>query len=297
MYSVLRRQKTILALLAESQQPVTATVLVKLAFLLRRETILASDPAFYDFVPYLYGPFSFALYRELDCLQRDGLITKTDERFALSGTAVTTVREHLSGLASDVRSAVSFVVKKYGGSDHRELLSDVYSRYPWYASRSERTDLKPPGLVDRKLAPPAVYTAGYQQKSVDGFFDDLLRAGIQVIVDVRANPVSRKYGFARSSMGNIAEKLGMEYRHLPRLGIPSEDRAGLDDEASYQRLLDRYEHEMLPERRVDVDELAQRMKAKPCVLVCMEQDVRSCHRSRLASAVSKVSGLAVNHLG
>jgi uncharacterized protein (DUF488 family) len=293
---VLRRQKTILALLAESRRPVTSTVLVKLAFLLRRETVLGKDPIFYDFVPYLYGPFSFALYRELDCLQRDGLITKTSERFALNGTAMPAIRDHVSGLSDDVRLAVSFVTKKYGCSDHHELLSGVYSRYPWYATRSQRSDLKPPGLGDPKLAQPAVYTVGYQQKSVDGFFDGLLRAGIQVVVDVRANPVSRKYGFARSSMRGIAEKLGMEYRHLPRLGIPSEERAGLGTEASYKRLLDMYEHQILPERRADVDELARMMKTKPSVLVCMEQDVTCCHRSRLASAVSNVSGLPVDHL-
>jgi len=255
MEPVLRRQKTILALLAESKRPVTSTVLVKLAFLLRRETVLGHDSTFYEFLPYLYGPFSFALYRELDCLQRDGLLTKTHERLALSETAVGAVRDHISALPADVRSAVKFVTKKYGSSDHRQLLTDVYRRYPWYATRSERTDLKPAGLKDRKLAQPAVYTAGYQQKSVDAFFDGLLRAGIQVIVDVRANPVSRKYGFARSSMSGIAEKVGMEYCHLPRLGIPSEERADLGTQASYKRLLYMYEREMLPGRNDDVSEL------------------------------------------
>ena len=275
----------------------TSTLLVKLVFLLRRETILRDDPVFYDFVPYLYGPFSFALYRELDCLQRDGLVTNTDERWAINGPAMPKIRDHISGLPRDVASAISRITREYERLDTRELLSSVYSRYPWYAVHSERKDLKPPGLKDRKLAEPAVYTAGYQQKSVDGFFDDLLRAGMQVVIDVRANPVSRKYGFARSSMGGIAEKLGMQYRHLPRLGIPSEKRVGLGSELSYDCLLDMYEHEILPRRKVDVQDLSRMMKAKPSVLVCAEQDVRSCHRSRLATAVSRVNGLPVNHLG
>ena len=89
----------------------------------------------------------------------------------------------------------------------------------------------------------------------------------------------------------------MEYRHLPRVGISSKERTGLGTEASYKRLLDMYEHQMLPERQADVDELAHMMKAKPSVLVCMEQNALCCHRSRLASAVSKVSGLPVDHLG
>jgi len=293
---VFRRQKTILALLAESNRSLISTVLVKLAFLLRRETVLANDPAFYDFVPHLYGPFSFVLYRELGYLQRDGLVTKTNDRFTLNRTAMPTIRDHIAELPSDVWSAVRLVTKKYGCYGHRELLSKVYHRYPWYAIRSERSDLKPPGLADRKPAQPAVYTAGYQQKSVDAFFDSLLRAGIQVVVDVRANPVSRKYGFARSSMRGIAEKLDMEYRHLPHLGIPSKKRVGLGTEASYKRLLDMYERDILPDRRADVDELARMMKTQPSVLVCMEQDVTCCHRSRLASAVSRVSGLPIDHL-
>ena len=93
---MLRRQKTVLALLAEAHEPMTSTLLVKLVFLLRRETILRDDPVFYDFVPYLYGPFSFALYRELDCLQRDGLVTNTDERWAINGPAMPKIRDHIS---------------------------------------------------------------------------------------------------------------------------------------------------------------------------------------------------------
>ena len=45
-----------------------------------------------------------------------------------------------------------------------------------------------------------------------------------------------------------------------------------------------------------VDELAMMMKDNVSVIVCMEQDVRLCHRSRLAVAISKVNGLPVHHL-
>ena len=293
---MLRRQKTILALLAESHRPVPRTVLVKLAFLLRRETVLRDDPAFYDFVPYRYGPFSFALYRELDGLHRDGFVTKADGQLALNTQMITTIRERISELAGTVRAAVSFVTRMYGRTARRDLVRDIYARYPWYATHSQLTNLKPMNLTIRQPAKPAVYTAGYQHKSVDDFFDDLLRAGIQVVIDVRANPVSRKYGFTRSFMCGIAEKLGMEYCHFPRLGIPRKERTGLGSEASYIHLLNTYESEVLPDLRTDVEELARMMKKKPSVLVCMEQDVRNCHRSRLAMAVSKVSGLPIHHI-
>lgn len=293
---MLRRQKTILALLSEAKQPLARTVLVKHAFLLRQETDVGSDSVFYDFVPYKFGPFSFALYRELEALQRDGYIAFENDRILLSPDMLRPSLDKVAELSGAVLSSVRSIAKQYGKFRQNTLLKDIYRRYPRYASKSERKDLQVSPCPNATVAPPAVYTAGYQQKSIDGFFDALLKTGIRVIVDVRSNPVSRKYGFARSSMAGIAQKLDLDYVHLPSLGIPSEARVGLASKASYKRLLDAYEQNTLPKRRPDVDQLSQRMQHMPCVLVCMERDVECCHRSRLATAVSKVNGLPVRHL-
>ena len=141
-----------------------------------------------------------------------------------------------------------------------------------------------------------VYTVGYEGKSVDEFFDDLLEAGRGGILDVRANPVSRKYGFAKRSMGRIAEQLGLTYQHLPELGIPGDRRARLSDFASYQRLLDQYETTMLPGRTTEVKAAAQLLRSRPSALLCMESDVRCCHRGRLAKRIAADEGLHVTHL-
>lgn len=292
---MLRRQKTILALLAEAGQPVTPTVLVKCAFLLRQETEYVADPAFYDFVPYKFGPFSFALYRELESLQRDGYVSDEDGRLCITPGMRRSSLEKVAELSQTERSSVTDVSRKYGKMRQRTLLQDVYRRYPHYASRSELTDLHHDRQPQTPVAEPAAYTAGYERKSVDAFFDGLLRAGIRVVIDVRANPVSRKYGFAGSSMAGIAKKLDLGYTHLPSLGIPSKARAGLGSKASYQRLLDRYERH-LPEHASEIDALSKQMQVAPSVLVCVESDVECCHRSRLATAVSKASGLPVHHL-
>lgn len=292
---MLRRQKIILAMLAQSRQPLQQTVLVKLAFLLRHETVLEADPAFYDFLPYRYGPFSFALYRELDRLVRDDVVTAAGERYAL-GKGKTAISESVASLPAKVHSAIRSIWGAYGHLGHNRLLRDVYERYPWYATQTDRVDLRPAELPPRDPASPAVYTAGYEGKSVDRFFDDLLRAGIRVIIDVRANPVSRKYGFAASSLRSIAERLHIEYSPFPRLGIPSTERAELNSRDAYECLFRRYEQEWLPNRKVEVDRAARLMTSKPCALVCMERDPRSCHRSRLASAVARINGLPVTHL-
>lgn len=292
---MLRRQKTMLALLAEAGGPVSSTALVKYAFLLRQETDYASDSAYYDFVPYKFGPFSFALYRELESLQRDGYVSHEGGRLQLTAELRRSSLQKVAELSQAERSSVVEVSRIYGNMRHRKLLANVYKRYPHYASRSELSDLRPGRTPSIPEAEPAAYTVGYERKSVDAFFDALLRVGIRHVVDVRANPVSRKYGFARSSMSGIAKKLKIDYTHLPTLGIPSNERATLGSRASYQRLLDRYERR-LPKHASEIDMLGEQMQATPSVLVCMESDVECCHRSRLAQAVSKVSGLPVRHL-
>jgi len=293
---VLTRQKVILALLHKAGGTLTHTLLVKYAFLLRHETGFGTDHDFYDFVPYKYGPFSFGLYRELGTLARDGLVMSADDRVTLeSGTAQFSATD-AEELDSDGRRAVTAVVTRYGRMSHHSLLREVYGRYPWYATKSERQDLAPKQMPRVPRAALAVYSVGYEGKSVDRFFDSLLRAGIQAILDVRANPISRKYGFARRSLSEIAGKLGLDYHHLPELGIPTAERAHSDDFASLRRLLDRYEQEMLPQQRAAVAQAARMIQEKPSALLCMEKDAARCHRSRLASALSRATGLPIVHL-
>ena len=302
---MLIRQKTVLALLLRANKPLNPTVFVKLAFLLRHETGLKNEPTFYNFVPYKYGPFSFALYRELTNLRRDGYVTPDEERVALCGRTVSLAEEKIDELPAAFHEAVDKVVRRYGRKSQKGLVKDVYTRYPWYATKSELTDLsacnaqaglRPKSSVRAKKACPAVYTAGYEGKSVDAFFNHLLKNGIRLIIDVRANPASRRYGFSKRQFSEIAGRLGLDYRHIPSLGIPSKYRVDLSDFDSYQRLLKRYEQEMIPKLGDEIDEVGKLMEETPAVLVCVEKDVRCCHRSRLANAVSRKTGLEVKHI-
>jgi uncharacterized protein (DUF488 family) len=156
--------------------------------------------------------------------------------------------------------------------------------------------LAPSKLPCRPEAPIAVYTAGYEGASIDSFLDGLLRAGIHAIGDVRANPVSRKYGFAGSSMRRIAGKLGLTYEHFPMLGIPSASRKGLGDTVSHEDLFDAYERDILSREPAEIERLARCMAQRPMVLVCMEKAPEMCHRSRLAKHVARAAGLPVQHL-
>ena len=293
---MLIRQRTILSLLTQINEPLPRTVFVKLVFLLRQETSLKKVPTFYDFVPYNFGPFSFTLYWELENLRQNGYVTTEEETIALRGRILERTRLEAKELPASIRAAVTEVVERYGWMSQRALVSNVYTRYPWFAINSQLPERHLASIPRPKRTPPAVYTAGYAGKSVDAFFNDLLKRGMGTIIDVRANPISRKYGFSGSRLGQICEKLGLEYRHVPSLGIPSSARMGLGSFASYQLLLSRYERSMLPQLCAEVEKVGQFMCKKPSVLVCVEKDVHCCHRSRLANAVADTTGLEVIHL-
>ena len=293
---MLKRQKVILDVLEKAGQPLSAIRFVKFLFLLRNEPPFRDDRTFYDFVPYLYGPFSFALYRELNTLRRDGFVSEPANRISLASRTRAAARQKATELSASQRETIARVVVANQGASQHELLRSVYHRFPWYALMTEFPDLAPEDTPHRPSADVAVYTVGYEGKSVDGFFNHLLASGISAIVDVRANPISRKYGFAKKSMSEIASKLDITYHHIPELGIQSGHRANLSDYESYQRLLNQYETEILPRRRPAIEQAVELIQQGPSAFLCMERDVSCCHRGRLAKVAASISNLPVVHL-
>lgn len=294
--TVLKRQKAILAMLDRAGQPLSPIRFVKLLFLLRCEAPFRNDRTYYGFVPYQYGPFSFALYRELAALRRDGYVTRDERSVSLADRTRSAARQKAHELSKSQQEAIERVVAENIAVSQDDLVRSIYRRFPWYASRTELRALAPKDIPQRPRADVAIYTVGYEGKSVDGFFDGLLRSGIHALVDVRANPVSRKYGFAKRSMSEIARKLDIDYHHLPQLGIPSGNRADLSDYASYQQLLAWYESEILPEQPTAIEHAVALIQQKPTAFLCVERDVSCCHRGRLAKHTAAASGLSVVHV-
>jgi uncharacterized protein YwgA len=289
---MLRRQRTILKLLSTLAGGISTTQLQKYIFLLREETFFRYDTTFYEFLPYKFGPYSFSAHREVEALASCGYIQEAASSLSISETG----RMEAKGVDNDTTRAVLSIISKYSELPVRGLLKDVYARYPWYAINSELEDLIPADVPKSTLAVPAVYTIGYEDRSVDGFLDKLLKAGISRIIDVRANPVSRKYGFARKTLANLAVKVGLVYFHFPGLGISSEKRRNVRTTSQFQEIFGYYERQILPAKIDEVENVAQLMKVAPSVLVCMEKEPMDCHRSRLAKRVASVAGLEVVHL-
>ena len=126
----------------------------------------------------------------------------------------------------------------------------------------------------------------------------LLDAGIERLIDVRRNPFSRRFGFHKSTLQHSCEHVGIDYVHLPALGIASELREGLDDggPAARAKLFRDYRTRLLPAVPKEVDHACRLIRERPSVLVCLEARPEDCHRSSLAEEIARRTGLPVVHL-
>jgi uncharacterized protein (DUF488 family) len=286
---LLNRQKVLLYALRESGGSATKLQLVKWAFLVANETSSNGGSAFYQFVPYKYGPYSFTLNQEMAALIRDGLITEKNDSWELTPVG----QSYEIVLSKNVKLDISSTLKLYGEIATEKLLDILYRRYPWFTLNSVKAEKR---TVVRPVVSPAIYTIGYEGLLIDGFLNKLLKNGIECLIDVRSNPVSRRYGFHKSTLMKLCSLLSIQYVHVPELGISSSDRENVHSPSEFNRLFDYYKTEILKEQVDKIKEVSQIALSKPSALLCMEADPLCCHRSHLANALSPVSSLGIEHL-
>ena len=285
---MLSRQRAILRLIQNEGGSINRLRLVKLAFLLSRETE-APRTGIYEFVPYKRGPFSFTLYHDLRTLQRDGWVTEGKHEIA---TAETPDLE-AAFLDKEFLAMIDRVSQAKRGVATPALVDDIYRTFPWFTLNSQTIRKR---AVVRPAVSSEVYTVGYEGITVDGLLDLLLRKGMRRLVDVRSNPIARRYGFHKETLRRLCADVEIEYTHLGSLGVPSAWRADLCDEASYARLFDRYEKEILPTQTAAVHKAAELILEMPSALMCMEAEHHRCHRSRLAVDIAHRTALPVKEL-
>jgi len=286
--AMLNRQKSLLYMIEKAGRPVTHLEITKWAFLLAYETPSRGGAAFYQFLPYQWGPFSFCLYREIDRLVNDGYLTDENKTWRITKDVV----QPISDLPRPVREDVARVVERFQNTSVKVLSDYVYKQYPRFTVNSSMRKLE-----IRPVASIAVFTVGYEGMLIDGFLDLLIRAGIQRIIDVRNNPIARRYGFHKRTLERLCGKVQIEYVHFPELGIPSQWRRGLKSASDYNRLFAEYEREIIPRETKAVDQVIKLMNEQPSALMCMEADAAKCHRGRLAHIIARKAGLSVYHLG
>ena len=68
------------------------------------------------------------------------------------------------------------------------------------------------------MAEGRIYSVGYEGLTVPALIERLQQNRIAELVDVRANPFSRRPGFSKKRLAESLTGAGIEYRHEPLLG-------------------------------------------------------------------------------
>lgn len=125
----------------EVNQPMDRIRIMKSLFLLSNE-VEQQLPNFYQFSPYLYGPFSLDVYTDLDELDKKGLVMcemtspLNWSRYRLTRKGVDEAKK-LSEQVSDLVKTKLQEVKNFVTSlSFTELLRYIYKKYPDYATCS-----------------------------------------------------------------------------------------------------------------------------------------------------------------
>jgi uncharacterized protein (DUF488 family) len=283
------RQRLLISLLAALRGEVSQTDFQKLLFLYSQE---AEDEPSFEFVPYRFGCFSFASYTDKRRLINLGLLENDEATWRLTETG-----EELSKERDLNAIKVFSFAKQYKDLRGTRLIREVYQRYPYYAIRSEIIDQVLHSAKDREKVDaampsrknPGLLTIGYEGKSLETYLNQLIKAGVALLCDVRRNPLSRKYGFSKSTLSQACRTVGIDYEHIPDLGIASSERRNISDEQGYVELFVAYRKNSLPKNQAALDQIKNWVtKCKQRVaLTCFERDPFRCHRHCVAEAISK----------
>ena len=287
-----KRQQLLLTLVDALGAPAGHTDFQKLLFLYTQEC--EEEPS-YEFVPYRFGGFSFTSYADKRKLVERGFLEEDDHHWQLTAEGRKLAREQ----AVDPLRVASFC-RRHSNLRGDALILEQYRRFPYYATRSEllaRLPLEPEARERIDAARPGkqaagLLTIGYEGRSLENYLNDLLRSSVTILCDVRRNPLSRKYGFAKGTLSKACEGVGIRYEHVPELGIASDKRKTLDTQSDYDALFAEYERTTLPHQTEALDRILGWIdEGERVALTCYERLPQQCHRTRVAKALERTGRL------
>ena len=142
-----------------------------------------------------------------------------------------------------------------------------------------------------------LFTIGYEQATSRAVLDELSRAGIDVLVDVRAVSASRRPGFSKRQLAAGLDDRGIGYLHLQKLGTPKEGRLAARSGKAAEMLRIYERHLGTAAAREELDALTALARSnKHLCLLCYERDPAHCHRQRIARELHDRLGMTIEHL-
>jgi uncharacterized protein (DUF488 family) len=129
---------------------------------------------------------------------------------------------------------------------------------------------------------PTLSTIGYEGKTLDEFLDELVSAGVEIVLDVRAVAASRRPGFSKTALAGALGERGIDYLHLRPLGTPAAGReAARAGRIAEMRAI--YADQLeTPEAALAMEQALAEASQRHAALLCYEKEAPDCHRSMLA---------------
>ncbi|MDF1697004.1 MAG: DUF488 domain-containing protein [Saprospiraceae bacterium] len=284
------RRKIILSLLALKDGAVSKIDLQKLLFIF---TKYPNSTKVYDFVPYKYGCFSFQANADLGTMIKYNLVSSDDKSWSLNDNDT----DYISQLKEDDRRTMKALIKHHGSKSTNELITFTYKNFPYWATKSTiaHKHLNAEELVkveEHKTHSniESLYTIGYEGISLESYLNKLIEYDIKLLIDVRKNAKSMKYGFSKKQLLNACNGISIEYRHMPEVGIESDKRTELNVQSDYDSLFEDYRDNTLTTTVPYQEQIGALVSEyKRVALTCFEENICQCHRKPLAESVVALS--------
>jgi uncharacterized protein (DUF488 family) len=205
-------------------------------------------------------------------------------------------KNYLALLDEEDKKLVNQTYILYNKMDGDGLMKHTYTNFPYYAINSTTAErLLTKEQLDKVNAfRPAVtattlYTIGYEGISLEAYLNKLIKHDIKVLVDVRNNPMSQKFGFSKGQLIRYCEGLNIEYIHFAEVGIQSEYRQELKEQSDYDTLFKSYKKKTLSTTTSTQEKILALLKDKKRIaLTCFEANICQCHRKHLAEAITQL---------
>lgn len=281
------RRKIILALLQLFNGQLDKIRLQKLLFLFTNTQAKAE----YGFIPYKFGCYSYTANADLTTMVKKGFLNEDEKSFEKNDKT-----DYLKQLKPADLKLLQEVKSSYGKMSATALMKHTYINFPFYAIKSEVADkiLNKEELEKVKKAKPngsktVLFTIGYEGISLEEYLVRLLKNDVKVLVDVRNNPLSMKYGFSKSQLKKYCISLGIAYVHIPEVGIQSNQRQELNTQNDYDKLFADYRKNNLSKTTISQNEILKLLQEhKRIALTCFEANICQCHRKHLAEAIENL---------
>ncbi len=290
------RRKIILSLFQLCNGNIEKTKLQKLLFLYSQR----KRESEYDFVPYKFGCYSYSANADLVTMVKKEFISESERGYSKIDT-----KDYLPTLKPKDRELLTETIDSYGNMASETLIRHTYINFPYYAINSTIAErilneeyynrvLNTVPNQNRK----SVFTIGYEGVSLEKYLNKLVKNNIKLLVDVRKNPLSMKYGFSKTLLKRFCESLGITYIHIPEVGINSNKRQTLEKQEDYDILFENYKNTTLKETSTQQKEIINLLNEyNRIALTCFESNICQCHRLPLAESLKTIeSDLIVEHI-